>query len=65
MQEGDILLPYAFDPKCHYPMDIPREYDCCMVGLHYPHRDEWVHRLEGLGITVNYRIGDIYDEYRD
>jgi len=42
-----------------------REYDCSLIGLHYPHRDGWVSRLRAKGITVNYRIGDIYDEYRE
>lgn len=82
MQAGDRLLPYAFDPFCHYPMEIERpifdndhndyigmedghEYDCSLIGLHYPQRDEWVRRLRELGIKVNYRIGDIYDEYRE
>ncbi|MBF9649645.1 hypothetical protein, partial [Streptococcus pseudopneumoniae] len=32
---------------------------------HYPQRDGWVSRLRGLGIKVNYRIGDIFDEYRE
>lgn len=78
LQAGDILLPYAYDPTVHYPMPhekpeffglsntyTPLEYDCCIVGLHYPQRDEWVSQLRGLGIKVNYRIGDIYDEYRE
>jgi hypothetical protein len=66
MQEGDILLPYAMDPTVHYPVDgIQEEYDCCIIGLHYPQRDEWVKRLRALGVKVNYRIGDIYDEYRE
>lgn len=42
-----------------------REYDCSIIGLHYPQRDEWVRRLRDNGVKVNYRIGDIYDEYRD
>lgn len=88
MQSGDELLPYAFDPFCHYPMskntmggislsfddepvmyyrdgDMKKEYDTVLVGLHYPHRDEWVRRLREIEISVNYRIGDIYDEYRE
>lgn len=69
MQEGDELLPYAFDSECHYPeQQYPEveslEYDCSIVGLHYPQRDEWVRRLRELGVKVNYRLGDIYDEYR-
>lgn len=68
MQHGDILLPYAFDPACHFNSPVAnseREYDCCIVGLHYSQRDEWVRRLRELGVKVNYRIGDIYEEYRD
>ena len=67
MQEGDELLPYAFDPTCHYPdkMNVQEEYDCSIIGLHYPQRDEWVSRLRAKGVKVNYRIGDIYDEYRE
>lgn len=78
LQAGDILLPYAYDPTVHYPMPHEKpeffglnntytllEYDCCIVGLHYPQRDEWVSRLRALGVNVNYRIGDIFDEYRE
>lgn len=76
MQDGDIWLPYAFDPKCHYPEKttliydaytdrVTTEYDCSIVGLHYPQRDEWVSRLRAKGVKVNYRIGDIFDEYRE
>ena len=66
LQDGDELLPYAFDPTCHYPVDtVSEEYDCSIIGLHYPQRDEWVARLRAKGIKVNYRIGDIYDEYRE
>ena len=64
MQTGDKLLPYAFDPKAHFPETHIQEYECSIVGLHYPQRDEWVSRLRAAGIKVNYRIGDIYDEYR-
>lgn len=44
---------------------VEKEYDCSIIGLHYPQRDEWVARLRAKGIRVNYRIGDIYDEYRE
>lgn len=65
IQDGDVWLPYAFDPMCHFPITgFPKEYDCTIVGLHYPQRDEWVSRLRAKGVTVNYRIGDVYDEYR-
>ena len=61
---GDIYLPYAFDSHCHKPEEQRKEYDACLIGLHYANRDEWVRRLREKGISVNYRIGDIYDEYR-
>lgn len=65
MQSGDELLPYAFDPTVHFSMsDVEKEYDCSLIGLHYPQRDELIRRLRGLGIKVNYSIGSIYDEYR-
>lgn len=85
IRDGDVWLPYAFDPTVHYPANrekrflsfdehgndlweirkVEKEHDCAIVGLHYPQRDEWVSRLRGHGIKVNYRIGDIYDEYRE
>jgi hypothetical protein len=68
MQEKDIFLSYAFDPWCHTPIVNPtneKEYDAVLIGLHYPNRNEWVSRLQAKGIKVNYRIGDIYDEYRE
>jgi len=70
LQKDDILLPYAFDPTAHYPVNFPHnlvghEYDCAIVGLHYPQRDEWVRRLKLHSVKVNYRIGDIFDEYRE
>lgn len=75
IQDGDVWLPYAFDPQCHFPerTDViydsathtaSKQYDCSIIGLHYPQRDAWVAKLRGHGVKVNYRIGDIYDEYR-
>src|SRR3990172_8043776 len=34
IKNPDVLLPYAFDPWCHAPMDIPEEYDAVLIGLH-------------------------------
>lgn len=77
IRDGDVWLPYAFDPQCHYPepdtgmMELyvgegkEKLFDCSIIGLHYPQRDEWVQRLIRHGVKVNYRIGDIYDEYRE
>jgi len=63
-KKGDIYLPYAYDPIVHYPMDIPKEYDACIIGLHYPQRTDLVNRLLSNGLKVHYSIGEVYDEYR-
>ena len=62
--ENEVFLPYAFDPTLHYPMSISKEYDCCLIGLHYQQRDALVNRLRDHGISVYYSIGEIYDENR-
>jgi len=64
MKEGDIHLPYAYDPEVHYPEDIAQSIDVCMIGLHYENRTNLVNRLVDRGLTVHYSIGAIFDEYR-
>jgi glycosyltransferase involved in cell wall biosynthesis len=64
-KEDDIYLPYAFSPDVHYPMDIEKEYDACLIGLHYEHRNMLISRLIGNGLNVHYSIGPIFDEYRE
>lgn len=64
MKGGDVLLPYAFDKDCHYPEHIEKDLDACLIGLHYPQRNEWVQKLRDKGLKVHYSIGEIYDEYR-
>jgi len=65
MRYGDKYLPYAYDPTVHYPMDIKKEYDVCLIGLHYDHRNRVVNALRGKGLNVFYDIGYIFDEYRE
>ena len=64
-EPGDLYLPYAVSQRIHYPMDIPKEYDACMIGLHYPQRDQLINRLLSRQLTVHYSMGEIYDEYRE
>ena len=64
-KEDDIYLPYAYDPTVHYPMDIEKEYDACLIGLHYEHRNMLINRLISRGLNVHYSIGSIFDEYRE
>lgn len=65
MESGEEYLPYAFDPTVHYPMELEKIYDACLIGLQYPQRNEWVARLRSLGLRVYYTIGEVYDEYRE
>lgn len=61
----DIYLPYAADIHHHYPITSVKEHDACLIGLHYPQRNELVNAIRGHGeFKVLYDIGLIYDEYR-
>jgi hypothetical protein len=64
MHSGEIYLPYAYDPTIYYPEDVKKEYDCCLIGLHYTHRDQLVQRLQKHGVSVHYSIGEVFDENR-
>ena len=63
-KEGDIYLPYAYDPIWHAPEPQNREYDVCLLGLHYETRDRLVDALRNRGATVNYQLGPSFDEAR-
>ena len=64
IEDGEIYLPYAYDPTIHYPMDLEKEYDVCLIGLHYEQRSNLVSKLQQQGISVKYDIGIVYDDYR-
>jgi hypothetical protein len=64
LESGDKYLPYAYDPTIHFHEDLPKEYDACLVGLHYDQRNHLVEMLRMRGRTVYYGLGEIYDEYR-
>jgi hypothetical protein len=64
-QGKDIRMAYAFDPTVHYPDDtVSVDTDCCLIGLHYGHRDRLVKTLLANGRSVIYELGYIFDEYR-
>lgn len=64
-QEGDVYLPYAFDPTIHYE-DTNEEkiLDVCMVGLEYPWRIQLMDELRKRGLKCHSSTGLVYDEYR-
>ncbi len=58
--EGDILLPYAYDPIWHSPSPIPmkdRMYDAALIGLQYASRTKLVNMLRSRGLNVFYELG--------
>jgi hypothetical protein len=69
-KEGDIYLPYAYDPTVHFEANgitLPREekiYDVAMVGLEYPHRLQLADKLRKFGFRVYINTGEIFDDYR-
>ncbi len=62
--DDEEYLPYAFDPYMHFPMEVEKIYDACLIGLHYQHRDSLVSSLMARGWKVYYSIGEVYDQYR-
>lgn len=61
---GDEYLPYAHDPVWHAPEEQERQYDACLIGLHYEQRNAWVNALRVQGLHVYYEIGPCFDEAR-
>jgi hypothetical protein len=64
MREGDIYLPYAYDPVLHKNLpDMVKNYDVCLCGLHYEQRNSLLQALQSEGISTYYGIGKVYEEY--
>jgi len=65
MKDGDIHLPYAFDPTLHKPLGVEKEYDGCLIGLQYNNRTLLVNAIREAGYTVEYSIGKVYEEFNE
>ena len=61
----DYYLPYAYDPDIHYPMNLEKTTDVCMIGLQYPTRMMLAEHLRRMNVNVNITTGIVYDEYRE
>lgn len=64
-QPGDVILPYAYDPEFHAPLDRPKEYDACLIGVAYEHRVQWVNALRGRGVNVCFQNGPAYKDAQE
>jgi hypothetical protein len=64
---GDQYLPYAYDPIWHAPLERigSYEYDFCLVGLVYEHRQQLVDQLRARGYRVYCDTGPVYDQVRE
>lgn len=65
MKPGDILLPYAYDPGVHYPLEVNKLYDGVLMGLMYPNRIELATKLINKGYNIKIDTGLAFDEYRE
>lgn len=65
--EGDVYLPYAYDPVWHSPPVEPVEkvYDVALVGLMYDHRRAVIEALRARGHKIYFDTGPIFEEARD
>lgn len=63
---NDRYLPYAYSKKWHYPVKHDEyEYDVCMIGAPYEHRNEQIAKLREKGLRVFYQVGPVFNEYRE
>jgi hypothetical protein len=65
MESDELYLPYAYDPDIHYPMNLEKTTDVCMIGLQYPTRMMLADHLKRMNVNVNITTGIVYDEYRE
>lgn len=63
-KRNDVYLPYAYDPVWHRPEEQERQWDVCLIGLHYQQRDRLVSVLRQKGVKVYYDLGPAFDEAR-
>ena len=63
-KDNDIYLPYAFDPKVHYPVETEKIYDGVSIGMPYERRAKLIEAIRGAGHSVFFENGPIFDEYR-
>lgn len=63
-KEGDVYLPYAYDPDHHCPpvKPVDKVYDVALVGLMYDHRARVIDKLKKRGLNVYFDTGPIFDE---
>jgi hypothetical protein len=75
-QDKDIYLPYAYDPTVHFKSRIgetvwsdekliERDLDAVLIGNIYQERVAWVDALRKHGVSVEHKLGVVFDEARE
>lgn len=67
IQNGDIWLPYAYDPVWHAPSQKEweeREFDVSLLGLRYQQRHSLFSRLKDMGLATCFDLGPSYEDAR-
>lgn len=62
---GDIYLPYAYDPRAHFPVLAENNYDVMLLGLQYRERVMVMAEMARRGWRVFSELGYIFDEARE
>lgn len=80
-KQGDIYLPYAYDPETHYVEEVPdfdsitdeylgmkpeeKDTDAVLIGMPYSQRVQWISELRNQGASVIFENSPVFDEYRE
>ncbi len=64
-KQGDIWVPYAYDPNIHIYKKTEIKYDVVFCGLQYDHRLTTLETMQEEGINVLNTLGLVYEEYVD
>lgn len=65
MKPTDVYLPYAYDSVLHTKLpNIEKKVDACLIGLHYPQRNQLVQALRQENVGVYYENGEAYEEFQ-
>jgi hypothetical protein len=65
MQDGDILLPYAYDPFIHKYKPLEKFYEGCLIGALYPERQQLVKALQDAGYNIYTKVGEVFEVYAE
>lgn len=57
MQQGELYLPYGYDPEWCAPLNLKKEYDVTCIGNIYDNRVRLFGRLDAEGYRICFQLG--------